>query len=371
MADQQEDEFECSECGALVKNGEPVCRQCNAPLDWSGEDPGSVADPAVPISTPSLLLNPVVGGSNRILYTDHALLLATCVGGPLAGLYLVTANFRAMGDKKTARSWIITGILVTSAVFALATLLPDRIASLVPRGVFPWLVGLAGYVLLRKQQKGAIEAHLAAGGKRRSWIAVAGAAAGAFLLSVAIMYALTFMASHSGWAQEGTSAEQKQADKETQRELTALLDDLSKEDDGAAPVFCVAAPQGKYVWLSASGHVVYVSVPLQMRMPAAEMPRKIRGKADSIAGGFAYASLIPSEQKRTLIAFLDREKLTYAQTTECVIDSVQGVPDTTGWVIACTVRLDDHTRACTVIEGLFEEVMGLKAGTYSIEFEGE
>ena len=58
---------------------------------------------------------------NIKLFTSRALLMATLLGGPIAGALMLARNFKQISDDRTARRSIFQGIL--SVLFLYAVLL--------------------------------------------------------------------------------------------------------------------------------------------------------------------------------------------------------------------------------------------------------
>jgi hypothetical protein len=51
------------------------------------------------------------------IYTIGWIIFSTCIGGPLAGCYLISENFKNFGNKDLARKILIIGIISTILLF--------------------------------------------------------------------------------------------------------------------------------------------------------------------------------------------------------------------------------------------------------------
>lgn len=104
------------------------------------------------------------------LYNERAILIATFIGGPLAGGYLLAKNFGTLNEPvKASRTWMITiGIflLLAGSLFVPAM---DKIPAIVYSFVFCYAAHLAA----RKFQGSGITLHQVNGGQLYStWRAV-------------------------------------------------------------------------------------------------------------------------------------------------------------------------------------------------------
>ena len=93
-------------------------------------------------------------------------MIATLLGGPLAGGYLLAKNFKAIDKaEKTAQAWFIA-ILAFLGLILLAVFIP------VPRFAFIFLYAWMGYFAADKLQGNFLDSHEEEGGKFHSnWTA--------------------------------------------------------------------------------------------------------------------------------------------------------------------------------------------------------
>lgn len=104
------------------------------------------------------------------LYSPGQVAGAAFLGGPLAGCWLMAANYSEFGNEGARRQTLIWGVLGTLAVLGLSLVLPARF----PNSVLP-----VAYALVLRQaavglQGTQFEQHLAAGGQKHSWWRVVG-----------------------------------------------------------------------------------------------------------------------------------------------------------------------------------------------------
>ena len=131
------------------------------------------------------------------LFTEKATAVASGIGGPLAGAYLIARNFRSLGNERAAKITMIVGGIFTVALFTMPAVLPSSVLEKVPEHLVPAAYGLIGYVVVKKLQQEDIEAHLKAGGKKGSWQMIVGTGITALALSLGYSYAAVFLASSS------------------------------------------------------------------------------------------------------------------------------------------------------------------------------
>jgi hypothetical protein len=101
------------------------------------------------------------------LYTPGQAALATFLGTPLAGLYLVYANRRRLKDERAGTA-LALGVGATVALFTAAFLLPEAIGRVIPLAS---LLGVRWYAARDRPQ---LEEHLRRGGKKESGWKAAG-----------------------------------------------------------------------------------------------------------------------------------------------------------------------------------------------------
>jgi O-antigen/teichoic acid export membrane protein len=122
------------------------------------------------------------------LFTPAQIGLATFLGAPLAAGWLMARNYRALEEKKKEKRCLIYATLGTTAVMALAFVLPDNF----PNTALP--IGYTiGIVQIAKQVQGPmIDAHLARGGSAGSWWATVGIGLLSLLIVIVVFFPVAY-----------------------------------------------------------------------------------------------------------------------------------------------------------------------------------
>ena len=119
------------------------------------------------------------------LYTERQVAVATFLGAPLLGGWLIAANHKALARPDQANRAITLGVGATVVLLGLAMVLPDRF----PNAALPVVGAVAFRAWANAQFSTVLERHRAAGGVRFSWWRVLGLS----LLSAAIVFTLMFI----------------------------------------------------------------------------------------------------------------------------------------------------------------------------------
>lgn len=111
--------------------------------------------------------------NNIRLNSIQSINLATFLGSPIAGAYLMKENYNLLHRRLIGNLIFYGSIAITLGLVILLTLLPDAVVDAIPNYAFP-IVSMALIYLLSKNQFGKIlEAHKVAGGAFKSkWRAV-------------------------------------------------------------------------------------------------------------------------------------------------------------------------------------------------------
>jgi hypothetical protein len=123
------------------------------------------------------------------LHSPHQVMGASWLGTPIAGCWLLAANYRALHQPQTAQTTLLVGALVTSALLGLAFVLPDWF----PNSVLPIAYSVAMLRVAKRLQGETFDHHLASGGPKHS-------AWRAFLVGVTSLLALVTLVSISIFA---------------------------------------------------------------------------------------------------------------------------------------------------------------------------
>ena len=82
---------------------------------------------------------PIVRIGNAVprLFTEKGTAVASAIGGPLAGTYLIAKNFRTLGKEDAARLSLIIGGAFTIALLTTLALLPLSVTEKIPYHLIP------------------------------------------------------------------------------------------------------------------------------------------------------------------------------------------------------------------------------------------
>ncbi len=103
------------------------------------------------------------------VYNERAILVATFIGGPLAGAYLMAENFKVFNEpQKGKMAWLIGGATLF-IILCMASLLPNQITEKMPNALLPLLYAWGYYYLAQHFQASALATHINTGGEPYSW----------------------------------------------------------------------------------------------------------------------------------------------------------------------------------------------------------
>lgn len=96
-----------------------------------------------------------------LFYSANAIQLATFLGGPLIGGYLMRENYRALGEEKKGKQAFLWGIVTTILIFGGLLALPSTISDRIPNYVLPalfagvirWIVEVKQGTVLRQHKE--------------------------------------------------------------------------------------------------------------------------------------------------------------------------------------------------------------------------
>ncbi len=129
------------------------------------------------------------------LFSQKAVLLATFLGGPIAGGYLIKKNYDAFAENNKGTQAFVWSILFTIFMVGLLVFTPEAIWEKVPNMLLPMVYTLAIYFIVDNTQGGRIKEHKVAGGPFYSMWKAAGIG-GISLVVLALLIGFTaFIAS--------------------------------------------------------------------------------------------------------------------------------------------------------------------------------
>ena len=123
------------------------------------------------------------------LYSPFQVGLAAFLGGPFASCWVLAANYAALGKLTARRNALLWGIGSTAVLVAVSWFLPVKF----PRAVIPIAYTVTLAQIANTYQGEAFDAHLAAGGTRRSSWRVVGIALTSLLVLLALVVGIALL----------------------------------------------------------------------------------------------------------------------------------------------------------------------------------
>lgn len=103
------------------------------------------------------------------VYSNNAIFFSTFFGGPIAGCYLISENFKKFGQTKLAKKVLLSGIFITFFIGFILFSLPSSVLDKIPHSLIPIIYVLAISIYARHTQQVKIKKFLEEGGKKYSW----------------------------------------------------------------------------------------------------------------------------------------------------------------------------------------------------------
>lgn len=128
------------------------------------------------------------GESFARLYSPGQIAGATWLGSPIAGSWLLGANYRAMGQGDKHGMSLATGAGLSIAIMAVALLLPEG----TPMSFLPLVYTWGAYSTAKHLQGDAIQAHFDQDGPKHSNWRVAGIGFAFLFAVIFLVFALVF-----------------------------------------------------------------------------------------------------------------------------------------------------------------------------------
>jgi hypothetical protein len=153
----------------------------------SMNEPNPYAPPVADLEAPAGEAADPGGRPAFKLYTPGHVMLATFLGTPAAGLYLVWANRRRLGDAGGATEALIVGAVGTAMLFAAGFALPEAAGRVLP------IAALFAAGQYARRDAGRLDAHARRGGQKESGWKAAGVGALGFLAVVAVLGGVFFL----------------------------------------------------------------------------------------------------------------------------------------------------------------------------------
>jgi hypothetical protein len=149
-----------------------------------------------PYSPPTASVEDVAttASSSGPWYSPGQIAVATFLGTPVAGAWLMAQNYKAMRSDLFGQV-IMFGVIATLVVFVLAVVLPDS----TPNVLLPAVYTVIMQVIARAKQGPQFQAHIANGGLKHSNWRVAGIGLFFMVLVLGFMIAVLFLLPESVW----------------------------------------------------------------------------------------------------------------------------------------------------------------------------
>lgn len=117
------------------------------------------------------------------LFSMWQVVVATVVGGPVSGAFLIHRNCTVRGDTRGARMSLVAGFGGTAILFVLAFVLPDT----VPGALWPVVSTVVVHYWYKTVHEATYRQHIARGGERGSWLVVLGVSLLFFSLTLLVL----------------------------------------------------------------------------------------------------------------------------------------------------------------------------------------
>lgn len=127
--------------------------------------------------------------SDKKIYTKKWVFIASYIGGPIAGCYLVSRNFIVFGQKELAKKVLTIGVIASLFLFAILVFIPDELVKKIPKSLIPITYSVLIYQYLIQTQGKAIDEHLKNGGRKHSRWKVIGISLIALVLTLLYFFA--------------------------------------------------------------------------------------------------------------------------------------------------------------------------------------
>ncbi len=153
---------------------------------------------------PALIESPVEKSPDQVwsrVWSIGQISFASIVGGPIAGVYLMSRNAKVFGKPHLADQLIFLGFVFSTIIFTILFCIPTALLEQIPKIVIPVTYTALVQEYARHYQKESIHAFIAAGNKRHSYwklipytaVLTAVSVAWGFLLSFAAEFSLIYI----------------------------------------------------------------------------------------------------------------------------------------------------------------------------------
>jgi hypothetical protein len=128
---------------------------------------------------------------SRKVYSARKICTGSYLGGPLAAGYMLTENFKALGERgKIFNTWVVTVTLTVLILLMPLLLNVERVPGL----LVPLIYTLAAYIFFRIYQEDKTKTHVRAGGEFFGWGKTTLVALVSLLISLAFILPFAYFA---------------------------------------------------------------------------------------------------------------------------------------------------------------------------------
>jgi hypothetical protein len=120
--------------------------------------------------------------SKRAIYTPFQVRVASFIGGPIAPVYTLYANFKQLNDERRARLTLLLGIAFNALLLAVLPFLPERF----PRQIVPLAYAIAAGEFAKSMQLTKDQVEMSTQYRRHTGWRVAGVSVVSFIAFVIV-----------------------------------------------------------------------------------------------------------------------------------------------------------------------------------------
>ena len=162
------------------------------------------------------------------VYKENALWAGAFLGGPLVAGYLLSENFKTLGQvEKVTPTWIIT-IVATIVIFGGIFLIPESVN--IPNQLFPIAYTSIAYGVFTKYQKESALEHVQKGGLLHGWGRVVGVSVVGLLLTLIPIFGIAFATDPEPYVAEEVNVSTKWYGGSMRHEIDFYESNISDEE---------------------------------------------------------------------------------------------------------------------------------------------
>ena len=108
------------------------------------------------------------------VWTVRQIAIGSFLSGPIGGCFLLSQNYKAFGQKKTAKKAFWIGAILTSLLIIATAFVPETLLDKLPRSFIAVASALVVHSLAKTSQQTDIEKYLQEGNPRKSYLKLFG-----------------------------------------------------------------------------------------------------------------------------------------------------------------------------------------------------